>query len=513
MRRGMRLGEALARCPRLALVPPDPMGVADAWDTALERLEGIGAAVEPARPGLACFDSHGLLRLHAGRLEGVLAAARAALLRRVSGEPALVPRLGAGPTRFCAVAAASRARARRPELVAGPEALAGEPVGLLALRQETAALPEALERLGILTLADLAALPRAALADRFGRAGLLAADLVAGHDSPLRPRRPGERLEEILELPEAASGQQLERALGMLVDRLLARRERRGRMLRSVALSARLVEGGTWRERVVFREALADPGRMRLALASQLARLPAPAETLRLAVERFGPPHARRAGAVRRRRRSAPRAAARGGSPDACRRGARGGPARARRRSGLACARAADGAGTVHRRAGRGRRVTGPKRLSRPRHARVRAREDGCPLAVDGRDVEAVRESWLIEDRWWTDAAATPALLGDRHGLRSQRRGLPRPRGGRLVLATLTCDERRARRNPAAPTLAVCGGRADRRRSNTSRLSLWSRRCSAPPRSPSPPPAWASASWKRCAGRSVWSPAAAAIRE
>ncbi len=291
VRRGMRLGEALARCPRLALVPPDPMGVADAWDTALERLEGIGAAVEPARPGLACFDSHGLLRLHAGRLEGVLAAARAALLRRVSGEPALVPRLGAGPTRFCAVAAASRARARRPELVAGPEALAGEPVGLLALRQETAALPEALERLGILTLADLAALPRAALADRFGRAGLLAADLVAGHDSPLRPRRPGERLEEILELPEAASGQQLERALGMLVDRLLARRERRGRMLRSVALSARLVEGGTWRERVVFREALADPGRMRLALASQLARLPAPAETLRLAVERFGPPH------------------------------------------------------------------------------------------------------------------------------------------------------------------------------------------------------------------------------
>ena len=22
---------------------------------------------------------------------------------------------------------------------------------------------------------------------------------------------------------------------------------------------------------------------------------------------------------------------------------------------------------------------------------------------VDGRDVDAVRESWLIEDRWWTD--------------------------------------------------------------------------------------------------------------
>src|SRR5947199_4461214 len=36
VRRGMRLGEALARCPRLALVPPDPVGVADAWEEALD---------------------------------------------------------------------------------------------------------------------------------------------------------------------------------------------------------------------------------------------------------------------------------------------------------------------------------------------------------------------------------------------------------------------------------------------------------------------------------------------
>src|SRR5690242_10915154 len=66
---GMRLGEALARCPRLTLVPPDPAGVADAWERLLVRLESIGAAVEPERPGLVCFDARGLLRLHgAGRL-------------------------------------------------------------------------------------------------------------------------------------------------------------------------------------------------------------------------------------------------------------------------------------------------------------------------------------------------------------------------------------------------------------------------------------------------------------
>ena len=47
--------------------------------------------------------------------------------------------------------------------------------------------------------------------------------------------------------------------------------------------------------------------------------------------------------------------------------------------------------------------MTGPRRLARPRLARVRAREDGRPAVVDGRAVEAVRESWLVEDRWWTD--------------------------------------------------------------------------------------------------------------
>jgi protein ImuB len=163
-------------------------------------------------------------------------------------------------------------------------------VRLLALREATAALPPRLERFGLRTLGDVAGLSRAALSDRFGAAGVLAHDLANGRDEPPVARAPGERLGESLELPEAVSGPQLEQALGLLVDRLLARRERRGRTLRGVAVSAVLVEGGTWHERVTFREALADPVRMRLALAPRLALLPAPAETLRLGVESFGPP-------------------------------------------------------------------------------------------------------------------------------------------------------------------------------------------------------------------------------
>jgi protein ImuB len=283
---GMRMGEALARCPRLVLVPPDPVGVADAWEGVLVRLEAIGAAVEAPDPGQACFDARGLRRLHGGHLDGVLTATRRALAR-----PA---RLGAGPTRFAALAAASAARARRPRVVDAAAAqafLAEQPVALLRFRAETARLPEQLMRLGVETLGDLAALPRASLADRFGAAGLEAHRLASGEDAPPHPRVPGESLEETLDLPEAGNGLQLERALALLIDRLLARHERRGRTLRAAVLSATLVEGGTWRERVVFREATADATRLRLALGGKLALLPAPAETLRLAADRLGPPH------------------------------------------------------------------------------------------------------------------------------------------------------------------------------------------------------------------------------
>lgn len=286
VRAGMPLGEALARCPTLALVPPDPAGVADVWERLLVRLESVGAAVESERPGLAFFDARGLVRLHGGTVERVLAVVRGALR-----EPA---RLGVGPSRFCALAAATRARARRPQVVLGGEGrarafLAPLPVALLRGRAETAELPEQLERLGVATLGELARLPRAAVADRFGEAGVLAWELAHGRDGALRPREQPERLEEELELPEALSGVQLDRALGLLIDRLLARRERRGRTVRAVVLAATLVEGGTWREQVPFREALADPTRMRLALAPRLALLPAPAERLRLVAVRFGP--------------------------------------------------------------------------------------------------------------------------------------------------------------------------------------------------------------------------------
>ena len=46
--------------------------------------------------------------------------------------------------------------------------------------------------------------------------------------------------------------------------------------------------------------------------------------------------------------------------------------------------------------------MTGPRRLGQPRPVRVRAEERGRPWLVGTRKVQAVRESWLVEDRWWT---------------------------------------------------------------------------------------------------------------
>jgi CO dehydrogenase/acetyl-CoA synthase delta subunit len=47
--------------------------------------------------------------------------------------------------------------------------------------------------------------------------------------------------------------------------------------------------------------------------------------------------------------------------------------------------------------------MSGPRRLALPTRVAVRADAHGRPLAVGERAVDAVRESWLIEDRWWTD--------------------------------------------------------------------------------------------------------------
>jgi protein ImuB len=294
LRAGMRMGEALSRCPELALIPPDPERAERSWEEALRRLEGIGAAVESDRAGEAFFEAGGLAGLWGG-IEGVLEQAGREL-DLCEGAPQAKPRsnplnvgLGVGPGRFCAYVAA-----RRSAVV--PDAAAAKfldpmPISLLCgrLGDEADDLPNELERLGISTLGRLAGLPRDAVADRFGRPGLRALRLARGEDEPLRPRPVREAIAVELELPEAVSGQQLERALELLISRLLAHGERRGRTLRALRLSARLAAGGGWRREVALRRASADRARIGDALLPHLTLLPSPAATLRLEAVALGP--------------------------------------------------------------------------------------------------------------------------------------------------------------------------------------------------------------------------------
>ena len=281
LRAGMRMGEALSRCPELALIPPDLERAERSWEEALRRLEGIGAQVESGRAGEAFFEAAGLSRLWGG-IEGVLKRVRQQLGKSV--------RLGAGPGRFCAYVAASSSSGIVPDGKAG-EFLEPLPVSLLCgrLGEDGEDLPNELERLGISTLGRLAGLPRDAVADRFGKLGLRARRLARGEDDPLRPRPVAEAIAVELELPEAVTGQQLERSLELLISRLLAHSGRRGRTLRTLRLSARLAAGGGWRRQVALRRASADRSRLADALLPHLTLLPAPAAALRLEAVALGP--------------------------------------------------------------------------------------------------------------------------------------------------------------------------------------------------------------------------------
>jgi protein ImuB len=277
------------------------------WEGLLGRLEGIGAEVESERAGEAFFAVDGLRGIHGGEVGGVLAAAREA-----AGMPA---RIAAAPNRFAAFAAAGLGPPQPGEPAAGPgprSALVvagGEPVvPPAALRRFLAPLPvatlaprlgageaeagellAALKRLGLGTLGRLAALSPGQVADRFGPLGLRALRLARGEDEPLRPRRPREELAAGIELPEGIAGARLDRALALLVDRLLADPRRRGRTLLALRLSALLAGGGSWSVEQGLARPTASARTIGALLAPRLEALPEPASALALRAPALGP--------------------------------------------------------------------------------------------------------------------------------------------------------------------------------------------------------------------------------
>jgi hypothetical protein len=282
-----------SRSGRASLDPPaDPVELAERTETIVRALEGIGAGVESGRPGEAFFAVGGLRGIHGGKRIGVLAAAREAVAGALGQEGSV--RIGVAPTRLAAFAATHR----RDGTVIHPAGLAGflAPLRVAILPHrldepgpEPAALVVALERLGIGTLGKLARLSPDQVADRFGPLGLTALRLARGTEGTLRPRTPHEELVEQIELPEGTAGRQLERALELLVDRLLAAPQRRGRTLLGLRLGALLAGGGSWSVEQGLGRPSASARVLRTVLAPRLVALPGPAEALRLRALGFGP--------------------------------------------------------------------------------------------------------------------------------------------------------------------------------------------------------------------------------
>src|SRR5947208_4562004 len=221
VRPGMRLGEALATCPSLALIEPDAAGAEQAWEEIVRALEDAGFAVDPASVGVVYFETRGVERLYGG-LEPALKRALAAVGTEWDA------RIGAAGRRFAALAAASVARPGQTVVVADaelPQFLAPLPLTLLPLERGRY---EELEALGVRKLGQLAGLPGGAVAERLGPDGRRAWGLARGGTAArVRGRRPPALVAASLEFPEAVGNElTLRRAYGALLEPLLGRAER-----------------------------------------------------------------------------------------------------------------------------------------------------------------------------------------------------------------------------------------------------------------------------------------------
>ena len=186
VRPGMRRREAEALCPSVVTLLADPGAETVAFEPVARAVEDLVPRVEVAAPGLLFVPVAGAVRYYGG--EGSLADAVVGSVADVAGPGARVA-IADGP--FAARMAATVADGG--PLVVDDTAgfLAGLDVSVLDVGE----LTDTFRWLGITTLGELGALPRAAVASRFGDMGLEAHRVATGEDRSVSPRRVPEDVE------------------------------------------------------------------------------------------------------------------------------------------------------------------------------------------------------------------------------------------------------------------------------------------------------------------------------
>jgi protein ImuB len=216
IRAGMPEAEAVARCPELIRRPLAPACVDAARRALLDACYGVSPRVEDVAPGLVHVDAAGLGRMIGGD------TAIAERLQRCARAVGLPARVGVAGTR---AAARIAARAGLGVIAPGRETETLAPVAVTAL-DSPAEVAQALARWGVVTLGELASLPRRGLATRLGAAGLAAHDLARGVDDPTpwTSWAPPPFWEEAQELDwDIEALGPLMAVLGRVVERLTAR--------------------------------------------------------------------------------------------------------------------------------------------------------------------------------------------------------------------------------------------------------------------------------------------------
>ena len=252
LKRGQPLAEARALAPGLVTRAADPAGQAQLL-AALNRwaLRYAPWVSVDGADGLV-LDITGAAHLMGGE------AALAADLRARLGRAGFSARLGLAPTRGAAWALAHFAR--EPVTLAEDASAAIEPLPLAALRLPAATV-EALSRLGLRQVRDLARTPRAALIRRFGPELALRLDQARGAVAePVDPAPPPAPFAVRLTLPEPIGlTADVMAALARLLDRLCDRLAEAGRGARHLRLELSRIDGSRAEAAVTLARPMRDP--------------------------------------------------------------------------------------------------------------------------------------------------------------------------------------------------------------------------------------------------------------
>jgi protein ImuB len=275
--RGLSLAQARAVEPALEVRALSLEGLEAARDALVDVALSAGPRVMEERPGLVFLELDGLEALFP-TARGLLTALESRA-REVGLDPI---RLGVGPTRTIAGLAARWREGGRVVEGDARAFLAPLPLDLLEPDDE---LAERLQRWGVRTLGELAALPGGGLGARLGEAGVELARRARGADlEPFRPAPARQHFEESAECGWAVDDlEALAFPLRGVLERLVRRLRLRGLAVRRVWLELGLEDGGTRAREIDLAAPTLETsvllGLVRLALEREPP--PAPVERVR----------------------------------------------------------------------------------------------------------------------------------------------------------------------------------------------------------------------------------------